>query len=782
MMPLHRELGRRSVSYSLAIFVSLAIGTAGVTWFWSILSQVGAIYGYFEEERLVRIMTENKRFGFRGSPRTEWLLEWKDRLRSYDGIAGFVVDDVVIPGSNGALVWNAALVDPLLLKLMDSSPLVGRTFDSSGDPKSGAVVLVSETLAESMYGDPLEALGRVLTIDGQPQEIIGVVSANLGDRLSPSGRIGVIAPLDYTRHETVQVFARLRRGRTVAEAQSELAAWGSSQPRSVTQDGEMHWVVLSRSGLMDTRTRRMIQIAVLGGVIVLILMASNVAHLLGAQAERQRKELATRWALGAGRWFLFRRRFREALLLTVVSGAVAGALASWGIRAMTAVVPEHLSFLASLGVERVAFLLALAANLLILLSLGTLLDVFRSSRRFRSDLASDKQSGTLTTMGRAISNILVVTVVAACFVLGVAAYLVTGTVIRLGRLDVGFEPRDLQVVTVMLPEWKFEGQSSRAALFERLVERLSADPRIDSVALSSQAPSQLGVFLGELDLGGQQKSQAPPTVGLLSVGPQYFRTLRQKLAAGRAFDETDLRGGTPVVVVSEAVAKLMGSGPQAAIGRSIRFGDEWREIVGVAADISTPGLVQDLEGAQVYWPLTKYRSSMTVLVRMRGEAVLALRNVLQELDPDIAVELAPMQVVINDSITEQRFLMAVISLMALLAMVLVFVGVYSILSNFVYGQRGQISLRIAVGASRNHVMRWIIWKGLSKSLAGVAVGIVLSYPCCRLLADYLFGIEPDNMPARIAAIVLVVSATIGATWIPATRAASISPMEVLKES
>ncbi len=318
------------------------------------------------------------------------------------------------------------------------------------------------------------------------------------------------------------------------------------------------------------------------------------------------------------------------------------------------------------------------------------------------------------------------------------------------------------------------------AVVGRSLERVSSLPGVDSVALATSAPPQSGVFFGEIALGtGGRGAVEPSAVGLVAVGPGYFGTLRQQVLAGRAFSEADTRNQM-TVVISAATARHLGAHPQVAVGQRIRLGEETRQVIGVVENVRTAGLAQSLGGLLVYWPLDDYRDSMTILARVDLAHEPAFRHAALDLDRNVIVEPAPMRELLTKSLAELHFLTRLFALIALLAVALAVGGVYAVLSNLVVEQRAQIALRLAIGATREQVRRWVLWQGESRALVGLIVGIVLSYPFCRLFASHLYGVESGSIEARLAAAVLILAATAGGALAPAVRTSRLDPQEVLK--
>jgi putative ABC transport system permease protein len=237
-----------------------------------------------------------------------------------------------------------------------------------------------------------------------------------------------------------------------------------------------------------------------------------------------------------------------------------------------------------------------------------------------------------------------------------------------------------------------------------------------------------------------------------------------------------------VAVIAERTARAFGVAPEAIVGQHMRFGTQWREVVGVVADVRTPGLADSLAGLHAYWPLTRHGASMTLLVRAEDGVAAGIRGLLAGYDPDVVVEPAPMNALLQRSLHGTQFLVALFCVLAVLAGLMAVFGVYAVLSHVATAQRGSIAVRMAVGATEADVQRWLVWKCLSTGLAGVAVGAALSYPFGRLLSGHLFGVPADSLAARLLVAALVLAATAIAGWVPSLRASRVPPHGVLKEA
>lgn len=768
----------------MALVSSLAIGIAGATGAFSVVSRTPLVTSFLGPEQLVWFMVEDRNLRVRTLPPTEIFEAWREQLECCDRIEAFKVTEGAIRTGSGARPVTIAFVSSGLFEVVGTSPEVGRFFDPSEYETDSDLAIIGGGLARSVFGGKRRALGSTITVDGRSLKVVGVVPADYGYRVSPDERFDVLRPLKLEPREKVRVLGRIRENVSFDQAQAELETWGALHRREARQQEDVHWVLLRPGDTVGTTTLRMLQIVLLSGILLVLVTGSNIAHFMAAEAEAQKQEVAVRWALGANRMGLLRWKSAQVFGLTVTAGVVAAALASGGLKVATSLLPEDLRFLETAQVDRRGLLLAVILSFIVILCAGTAPLLSRRSERLKADLGGVRFGrGPKPGLGRAVGQIHVVTMVALSLALAVACLLVARTSLHLSHMDVGFETEGLQAVDVTLPATKYRIQEERRTFFRSLVERLSLVQGIESLALASPGPLGIGMYFGEIHFGGEQGTAATATgIGAAHVGLGYFRTLRQKVVAGREFIEEELKLGLDVIVISETTAKQFGPRPSDALGKYIVFEDNRRRILGVVADVHSPGAPQPFGTSQAYWPLRDYDTSMTMVLRASGELVPMVREITTDLDPDVIVEALPMNVRLHRSQAGVRFLATVLSLLASLALGLAVLGVYGVLTNFVAGQRKQTALRMALGANRGEVLRWIFFKDFSLCLLGAGIGILISFPLSATFADQLQGVEADNIRDRLIATALIVAATAVATWLPVRDAMRIEPAEILKES
>lgn len=768
---------------SLAILLSLQIGIAGATVAYKTLDHT-ALVGGTSGARVVELMLENRRLGYQVPPSPETLRAWQGSLRCCDAVSGLILTDSFMSSTSGARKVATALVGPGFFATAQLAPVAGRTFVSADFEREEPVALISLGLARTLFGKAQDAPGRSLTVEGMRLSIIGVLPGGfeLEKSIGPGDPIQIVRPFNPAQQQSIQVIARLRKGVSLEQARAELDAWSRAQPADVTDSGNIHWVVLSTLDRLDGTSRRILEASALGGLLLMLVTATNVGHLLAAQGESERRGVAVRWALGADRRRLLGWKARRALILSLPAGVGAALLAEVSLRALSRVLPEGLRFLTGVRIDLGALLFAIGGSFLSVLLLGVLPAVLRRSANLASALMEDPRFGRPSAIGHAFGTLHLVSVVAASFVLLVLAYLAAGTILTLKRVDFGFTMGDLKAINIDLPEWRYADPGRRRDFFMRLSSRLAGLPGVKSFAFATSVPPESGVFLGVVDPGGEHGIvSAPNAVGLTSVGPHYFRTLEQELLVGRDFKEEDSHAGASIVVISHSFAKLISKDPRLVLGKRIRFGEESREVVGVARDLNAPAFLR-VYPIRAYVPLTRYRNSMSVLVRTRVGTEPALKQAVLELDSEVAVETRSASSYFARSLATTRFLMVFFLLLSVVVGFLALLGVYGVLSRFVAQRRREIALRLALGATRSKVCEWIVLRAVSKVLVGVGVGLLASFPVAQLLATQLYGVQPFSLLARVTAALLLLVAAAIATLEPAVRASRIEPREILRQT
>lgn len=355
----------------------------------------------------------------------------------------------------------------------------------------------------------------------------------------------------------------------------------------------------------------------------------------------------------------------------------------------------------------------------------------------------DLRGGTGSTGGRRSGpSVHLVALVSLSFVLGVMAYLILLSARNLREHEMGFEAAGVQVVEVTFPQWKLPLAEQRRALADELAARLNALPGTSVSAWASDAPPHSGLFMGPVGAGSAGRSLPADLLSFDWVGPGYFRTLRLPLAAGRGFLPEDRGAEQAVVVVSAALARAMEASPEQLLNTHIEVAGEKRRVVGVAADLDVPGLMQALEGKRLYLPFEDVSTQAALLVRTESPVAGEARRAVAALDPDLGIRVAPLVEHLSDTASGLRLMVGILTVGSSLALLLTLAALYGALARFVASHRQDVGLRMVLGANRGDIARWVGSRALRVFAAGAVLGWLGSYPLGRLVAEQLFEVPP----------------------------------------
>jgi predicted permease len=523
------------------------------------------------------------------------------------------------------------------------------------------------------------------------------------------------------------------------------------------------------------------------GALLLLIVCANVSNLVLVRGISRRAEIAIRVSLGASRGRILRWLFVESLVLSL-PGAALGMLASRGINVLLE--PTSLASFAPVPVrldvssDWTAILFALVLSCASAVVFG-FLPALRSSRVDLAGTMKDDLSPRGGSRGR-LRNVLVVSQVAVSLLLLIGAGLVIRSLESARTADVGFDARDVASVSFDLRPSGYDSTRGRA-FYQRLLDTVRAQAGVESAALTATLPLTLvdGNSVDTVVEGYHPGGGEDMRVLINTTSPDYLRTLRIDLVAGRDFAGSDRADSLPVTIVNETMARQFWKSPEGALGKRLRLsGGDWRTVIGVARDIKYARVTEDPR-PHVYRPLEQnYLPAMTLHVRSRDpEAVLVarLRSTVQSLDPNLPILNARM-------LTEQTrvalsvFSMAagVLAVFGVIAMILTALGTYGLVSYTVRQSTHEIGIRIAIGASPVELLRRFLGRGLSLGAAGAACGLVGSLLATRLLGGLLYGVSPTDAVSFAGAAAVVLATVLAASFVPAWRASRTDPIEALR--
>ena len=778
----------KAPAFSLVVLVILALGIGANT---AIFSALNAVLlrplPYPDPDRLVRLVGYNPPKGLSNSALSAAdFMDWRRDAQAFQELAAFVQYSITIRGEAGAERVGTA-EEFNLFRVLGVSPNLGRDFVTT-DERSGApsAVIVSSGLWRRRWGGT-DVIGKPFG-PGRPAAVVGVFPSGAAYPENVDLWFPAIldAAADRRNNRMYEVIGRLKPGVTLQQAQAELDAIcvRLDEAFPATNRGWRVHVVPLLDFIVGSSRRTLV--ALLGAVgLVLLVVCANVASLFIAHGAARQREIAVRTAIGAARGRIVRQMLTESVLLSTIAGVLGVAIGHWLLRLLIAIAAGGVPRLDAATLDRPVLLFALAVSV----GTGIVFGLLPALRLSRPDLGHALRERTAGAGSRGRTGpVLVAAEVAMAVVLLVAAGLLARSFRSLQQVDVGFQPANLLTMRVTLSGPKYREPGSDARFFEEAVRRIEALPGMRSAAAVLSLPVGGGGFY--LGRGFIRPGRPHPDTGYDAmyqiVTPRYFATLGMPLISGRDFDAHDTAASTPVVVINRTIAERYFPGENPIGQQLFVWIDEQRprQIVGVVGDLKSKDLTAAAD-PQLYVPHAQSSSSdLTLVVRTEGppgEAAPAVRSVLKAIDPGQApYDARTMDSVMGDALAEQRFSVVLFAGFALLALVLVAIGLYGVMAQAVAARTREMGVRIALGARPSAVRRLVVMQGAALLGAGLAVGLPAALVSARLLGTLLYGVSPSD-PLTTAAVVSAIAAvTILAAYVPARRATRVDPAVVLR--
>jgi putative ABC transport system permease protein len=529
---------------------------------------------------------------------------------------------------------------------------------------------------------------------------------------------------------------------------------------------------------------------VLGAVALLLIIAcANVANLQLSYAVARRREMSVRSALGAGRTRLARQLLTESVILSTLGGLLGVAVAYGGVAVLVKMIPIDLTFFSPIGVDARVFAFASVTAIGTGLIFG-LAPAIHASQTNLNDALATRAGGLAARVGGGrieLRGVFVVAQIALSLILLVSAGLLARTLMKLQRVDLGFDPANLLSLEFRLPAAKYSQPEQISQFFTRAIGEIRAVPGVTSAALVRAVP-----LSGNGDSRAYAVDGAPPPengkapiLQLNTVSSGYFRTVRLPLVAGRDITERDDATAPPVVIVNETFARREWPNVS-AIGQRIRFVDNqrWMTVIGVARDAKQFGQT-DQSRPQAYIHYMQSPQIFTsVVVRTNGDPTAfgtAVRDAIWRVDRDQPVwKIRSLESLVDASLGSKRVLLGLIGAFATVAVLLAAVGIYGVMSFAVTQRTHEVGVRMALGAQGGEVLRLIVGQGLRLTGIALIIGIAASFGTNRLLASQLFGITPSD-PVTLGAVPLLLAIVAAiACYLPARRASKLDPLVALR--
>jgi len=754
-----------------------------------------------DPQQLVSVNSVHGEGGLPGIAAYQYL-SWKDRNTTFDDIAAFTDNNFNLTGNGEPERISCAQVTSSLFTTLGVKPVRGRFFVAEEDkPGASNVAVVSEAFWQRRFGRDESILQNTLTLDNKPYVIIGVVPNNF--RFPGEFDVWLPLALDPVKEfqgdwmQLVDVVGRLKPTATLAGAQSDLTLVA----RQASEQGKKKPLPLAAVEIAPLHKQLVagirVTVFVLWGAVglVMLLACINVASLMISRTLARQREMAVRAAVGARRWQLIRQLLTESVLVGVVGGALGLLIAVWGTRAISSLVPKGFTSsvydLSNIRLDWRVFAFTLGLSVLTGIVFGLAPSLTASRPDLIGALRNSRAHGLMSFGLRSFRGWLVVAELALAVVLLVAAGLLVRSFNKLVAVDLGFDRENVLTARINLPRSSYTKPQQVQAFYDDLLQRVKSLPGVQSAGTINHTPLNGFGMIAFMQIEGYPPidQKKDPAVGVGTVSPDYFRTMKIPLLSGRYYDARDGADGQKVAIVNQAFVNRFSANSD-PLGKRVGFGCEeseglCRTIVGVVGNIRQESITDEV-APEIYVPFAQSRiNSVTLLVRTGSDPLALARSVRSEvlaIDKNQPVyDVKTLAQRVDEAVAVSRSLMVLFASFALLALILGAVGIYGIVSYSVTQRTHEIGIRMALGARAANVLSLIMKNGLTLVLTGIVIGVGSAFGLTRFLATLLFGIEAtDGVTFVVVSATFFVIAMLAAL-VPALRATRVDPLVALRD-
>jgi putative ABC transport system permease protein len=792
----------RSPGFSALVIVTLALGIGANT---AIFSVVNALLlrplPYRASQELVTIEHFYPSLNSMHAPvSAPGFTRYRDDTHSFSQVAVQSGWGVNMTGIGEPERLNGSRVSADYFRVYGVEAARGRTFTADEDvPGKNREVVISDALWRRRFGGDQNVVGRSVSLNGEPYQIIGVLPPTFSAFFNNQAEI--FTPLALTAeqlsagftNEYLSLTARVKPGVTVAAAQVEMKQFADRLKKDSPDDFPPDWTLavtpLNEKATGPIRTPLLILLGSVG--MVLLIACANVANLLLARAAGRLKEVSVRLAMGAKRWQLIRQLLTESMLLGVIGGTVGLGVALAGVKALVAAAPPQLSALGTVTIDSKVMLFTL------LVSVGTgflfgLAPALQSTRANMNDTLREGGRGAAADRsGHRLRRIFVVAELALALTLLAGAGLLIKSFQRLSHLNPGFNPEHLLTLNLSLPRAKYPSDTAQIQFFDRALAAMATSRGVKSVAAVSEMPFAGGWSTSSFSVEGYtppERSQGP-WGDIRIVNENYIEAMDIPLRSGRFFTANDRQGSQSVAVIDEVMAQKFWPNAN-PIGKRLTFDEpsdsaDWIQVIGVIGHTAQEALDAE-KRIQLYLPYRQTGSgNLTIAVRTAGDPTAVIpdiRRAVQSVDPDQPLaRIETMTNMLSQSVGQRRLSTVMLGLFAGLALLLSALGIYGVIAHSVTQRTQELGVRMALGAARRDVLSLVMLQGARIAGVGLVLGMAGAFGLTRLMSSQLFQVNATDPVTFVSVAALLVTVALVATLLPALRASRLDPVQALRK-
>jgi putative ABC transport system permease protein len=794
---------RKSPGFASIAILTLALGIGAATALFSLASAVLLrALPVADSDRLAVIWEADPSHGFEeNTPAPANFVDWKTQTRTFEDIAAAAWQSYNLTGNGEAERLTGLRVTANFLTVLGVKPSAGRFFLRTDDaPESPPTTVISYGLWRRRFGGDPNLIGRTISLNGQKHTVVGVAPAGFQfpSRGADLWVTPGFMPRDMAQRGSHYLFVvgRLKAEVSLTQARTDMTVIARRLELQYPQTNKNVGTAIVPLREYYAGNVRLAVNVLLGAVGAILLIAcSNLAHLALARGTVRRREIALRAALGAGRARVVRQLLTESIVLASAAAALGAGLSTAAFRFLARLIPASFPEGTTLRLDlpALAFTACIAVLTAMFFGVGPALQAIRLNPNELLKQGAGRGSAGAAPGG--FRGTLVVAEMTLTMILLVAAGLLLTSYERIRNVNVGFRAEHVLTLETPLPAAKYGDLRQRAEFYRQVVERAAQIPGVVSAAYVNFPPFTLKGGISSFVIEGRPApapGQSPEGANRVAT-PDYLRTMGIPLLRGRNYDERDGPETPPVIVVNQTLAQTWWP-DEDPLGRRIQFGgggpnQPFYSIIGIAGDVKQMGLdvparaeiyfptAQPSPGGSFFWP-------GTLVVRTTGDPLAlapSLRRMVGAVDSDQPVaDIRTMNEIIDKELSSRQTPTIILSAFAFFALLLAFLGVFSVLSYTVTRRTAEIGVRMALGAQPGDIVGGIVWQGFKCAAISTICGLAGAFALTRVLSTLLFNVSPRDPGVLAGVILLLLAVAMLASFIPARRAVAVDPVIALR--